>query len=190
MLQIDRQLISLDVIEQYFACDLAACKGACCVEGDSGAPLTEEEAGILEEIYPTIEPYLTPTGIQAIKEQGKYIIDTDEDLVTPLVNNLECAYTVFENGIAFCGIEKAWFDKKIDFRKPVSCHLYPVRITSYTDFDAVNYDRQKICDAARKCGKKLKIPLYIFLKDVLIRKFGSDWYQQLEIAVEMLKQQK
>lgn len=188
MLEIGRTLISLDVIEKQFCCDLKKCKGICCIEGDSGAPLDEKELAILDDIYPVIEKYLTPKGIKAIKEQGKYLIDTDGDYVTPLINNQECAYTIFENGIAFCAIERAYFDKKIDFRKPVSCHLYPIRITQYIKMDAVNYDKQPFCKDARTCGKQKKTAVYQFLKEPLIRKYGKKWYEQLKIAAQELAQ--
>ena len=188
MLEIGRAIVSLDVLAKQFACDLGACKGACCEEGDSGAPLEEDELAILEEIYPIVEPYLPEAGRKAIKQQGYSIIDSDGDYVTPLVGNRECAYTIYENGVALCGIEKAYFDGKIQWRKPISCHLYPIRISKYTDFDAVNYDKQEICQSARTCGAKLQLPVYKFLKEPLIRKYGQEWYAQLEEAAAHLPQ--
>jgi hypothetical protein len=187
MLQIEKVILSLDIIEKKFVCDLQKCKGACCVEGDSGAPLEDSEPQILDEIYPIVKPYLTKAGNKAINKQGKHIIDNDGEIVTPLIDNAECAYSVFENGIARCAIEKAYFDKKISFRKPISCHLYPIRITKYVKFDAVNYDKQEICDYARIIGENQGVPLYKFLKEVLVRKYGNDWYKQLEYAAENLK---
>lgn len=182
MLQIDKTIVSLDVIERKFVCDLQACKGACCVVGDSGAPLEEEELDIVDDIYPIVEPYLSDEGRQAIEEQGRYTIDLDGDYVTPLINQKECAYTIFENGIAKCAIEKAFFDKKINFRKPISCHLYPVRITKYKEYDAVNYEHNKLCADAVVLGNKLDVPVYKFLKEPLIKKYGEKWYDQLEYA--------
>ncbi len=188
MVEVGNTIISLDVFAKEFVCDIAACKGICCEEGDSGAPLEKEELEILGDIYETVKPYLPEAGIAAIEEQGKYIVDSDGDYVTPLVNNRECAYTVYENGIASCGIEKAFFDKKIAWRKPISCHLYPIRIRQYTDFDGINYDKQDICASARSCGAKLKVPVYKFLKEPLIRKYGAAWYAEVEDVAKHLPQ--
>jgi hypothetical protein len=185
MLEIGKAIVSFDVLEEHFLCDLAKCKGACCVEGDSGAPLTNEEAVKLEKIYPIIEEYMTPEGKAVIAHQGSSMVDSDGDTVTPLVNNRECAYTFKdERGIVKCAIEKAFFDGKIDFRKPVSCHLFPIRITEYKRFDAVNYQELKICKPGRVCGIGQKLPLYQFLKEPLIRKYGEKWYEQLEYAAK------
>lgn len=187
MLEIGKTIISLDVIEKYFLCDLFKCKGACCVEGNSGAPLTKEEAQKIEEILPIIEPYLPEINKRAIKGKGISYIDEDGDLVTTLINNSECAFTFRdEKGILKCGIEKAYFDGKIDFRKPISCHLFPIRITEYQRFDAVNYEKLKICNPGRDCGSSQKLPLYQFLKEPLIRKYGEEWYKEVEIAAEHL----
>lgn len=187
MIEIGRTLISDDVVEKKFVCDLNACKGACCIEGDSGAPLEDGEEKILEEIYDAVEPYLTEKGKKAIRKQGKWIVDGDGDKVTPLVDgDKECAYTVFENGIAFCGIEKAWKDGKVKFQKPVSCHLYPVRISKYKRFDAVNYETWDICKPACACGEKLQVPVYKFVKDALIRKYGKEWFEALDKAAQYM----
>ncbi|MDA3891357.1 MAG: DUF3109 family protein [Salinivirgaceae bacterium] len=187
MLQIDRALLSFDVLEKKFVCELGACKGECCVDGDSGAPLEEDETSTIEKHYSMFEKYMTPEGKKAIKKQGKWIIDSDGDKVTPLVKNKECAYTYKSNeGIVFCAIEKAFLEKEIDFQKPLSCHLYPIRITTYKDFDAVNYESNKLCIPARIQGEKLGVPLYKFVKTPLVRKYGKEWYEQLLIAVEEL----
>lgn len=185
MIQIGRNIVSFDVLEEKFCCDLGFCKGVCCVHGDSGAPLEKDEAEILENVFPKVKPYLRKESILSIEKQGFYIIDSDGDLVTPLLNGKECAYAYFENGIAKCAIEKAYFDKKIAFRKPVSCHLYPIRITDYKEFSAVNYHKWEICAEAVKKGKKENIPVYIFLKDALIRKYGQEWYNELIIAKDL-----
>ena len=182
MLQIGKALVSLDVIEKKFICDISKCQGACCIEGDSGAPLEEEEKEIIEEIYPTIKEYFTQKGIKEIEKQGTSVIDMDGDLVTPIINGKECVYTIFENGVAMCGIEKAYHDGKISFRKPLSCQLYPIRITHYEEFDAVNYNKWEICKAARELGFKKGTPVYKFLKEPLIRKYGEQWYSELEYA--------
>ena len=183
MLEIGKTIVSFDVLKEHFLCDLVKCKGACCVEGDSGAPLTDEEAIIIEEIYPIVEPYMTPEGKMVVAHQGSSMVDSDGDLVTPLVNNRECAFTYKdERGIVKCSIEKAFLDGKIDFRKPVSCHLFPIRITEYKRFDAVNYQELKICKPGRECGRGQQLPLYQFLKEPLIRKYGKEWYEQLSFA--------
>jgi hypothetical protein len=190
MLAIGETLVSEEILEKRFVCDLEACKGACCVKGDYGAPLEEDELLILDRIYDDVEPYLTPEGRKAIEEQGKYLRYDKKEWVTPLIKGKECAYTIFEKGVAKCGIEKAHFEGKTDFRKPVSCHLYPIRInTMKNKVEAVNYDRWNICNPACKLGDTLKVPLYKFLKDSLIRKYGEDWYAKLEaVAEEKLKQ--
>jgi hypothetical protein len=185
MLEIGKTIVSFDVLEEHFMCDLLKCKGACCVEGDSGAPLTQEEGVIIEQILSDVEPYMTNEGRAVVREKGTSVIDYDGDLVTPLVNNRECAFVYRdENGITKCAIEKAFLDGKTTFRKPVSCHLFPVRITAYKRFDAVNYQQLAICRPGRTCGKGQKLPLYQFLKEPLIRKYGSEWYEQLHYAAQ------
>lgn len=187
MIQIDDKLVSLDVVGEAFVCDLNACKGACCVEGDSGAPLTDEELPLIEAAFEQSKPYLRPEGIASIEAQGAFVKDDDGDWVTPLRDGKECAYTVFaDNGTAMCGIELAWKDGKTPFRKPISCHLYPIRTKRYKDFEAVNYERWNICSAACSLGKELKVPVYKFAKDALIRKYGADWYAALENAADEL----
>ena len=175
------------MLSKQFCCDLTSCKGSCCVYGDSGAPLTDQEAECLENDYDKIKPYLRDEGIEAIEKQGVHIVDQDNDIVTPLVNGEECAYTVFENGVALCGIEQAGRDGKIDWIKPLSCHLYPVRIKKYKYYDAVNFDEWDICNSALVKGRKLGLPVYIFLKDALIRAYGQEWYDQLDYAAKKLE---
>ena len=185
MIQIDDKLISEDLFSEEFVCNLAKCKGICCVEGDAGAPLDEDETHILDEIYPKIKPYLRPEGIQAIEEQGTYMLDFEGDLVTPLVNNAECAYVIFdEKGYTKCAIEKAYEDGVIDWQKPISCHLYPIRITEYSNFSAINYHEWDICSDACTLGKELGVKVYQFLKKPLIRKYGEEFYQTLSEAAE------
>ena len=185
MIQIDDKLISEDLFSEEFVCNLAKCKGICCVEGDAGAPLDEDETRILDEIYPKIKPYLRPEGIQAIEEQGTYTLDFEGDLVTPLVNNAECAYVIFdEKGYTKCAIEKAYEDGVIDWQKPISCHLYPIRITEYSNFSAINYHEWDICSDACTLGKELGIKVYQFLKKPLIRKYGEEFYQTLSETAE------
>ena len=181
MFQIGDTLISEDVLSEDFVCNLSACKGACCVEGDAGAPLNEDELAILDDIYEDIKPFLRPEGIKAIEEQGKYVKDTDGEWVTPLVSEgAACAYVIFdEKGITKCGIEKAYEQGVIDFKKPISCHLYPIRLKEYKKFTAVNYDVWSICSDACVLGKELKVNVAHFLKEALIRKFGQQWYDEL-----------
>lgn len=185
MIQLEKTLISDDVFEKKFVCDLSACKGACCVEGESGAPLEEDELDILEQIYDEVKPYLRQEGVDAIEKQGHFVLDWDGEYVTPLVNGKECAYVTFDNdGTAKCGIEQAFRDGKVNWPKPVSCHLYPIRITKLKDFDALNYHKWDICKPACECGSKLDVRVYKFLKEPLIRKYGKDWYEELEAAFE------
>ncbi len=186
MLQIDNTIISLDIFEKKFKCDLAKCKGNCCVYGDSGAPLEKEEIKILEEIYPKVKPFLRPEGIKAIEEIGTSMVDSDGDDVTPLINKKECAYTVIENGIYFCGIEYAFLKKKTKFQKPISCHIFPIRTKDYQGFTAVNYEKWDICKDAVKLGNLENVEVVDFLKRPLIRKFGKKWYKELKIAAKEL----
>lgn len=187
MIQVKDKIISMDIFEKQFVCDLNACKGACCVEGDSGAPLLKEEENILAEIYEKVKPYMSKEGISEIENQGVSVYDLEGELTTPLINNRECAFVVDENGISKCAIEKAYTDEKTDFKKPISCHLFPIRIKEYRDFDAVNYEEIKICKPACECGSKLEVPIYAFLKEPLIRKYGELWYEELLKAVNLLK---
>ncbi|MBK9477753.1 MAG: DUF3109 family protein [Bacteroidetes bacterium] len=188
MIAIDKTLVSDDLLERKFVCDLAACKGECCVAGDSGAPLEPEEEAILTSILPEVIPYMNKEGIKEIKKSGVALIDSDGDLVTPLVDGVKhCAFVIFEDSIAKCAIEKAYYDGKIKFKKPVSCHLYPVRITKYKEFDAVNYQEWDVCKPACSCGEKLDVPVYKFLKEPLVRKYGKAWYKQLELVAEEKK---
>ncbi|USL95118.1 DUF3109 family protein [Riemerella anatipestifer] len=185
MIQIEDKLISEDLFSEEFVCNLNKCKGACCIEGDAGAPLEQSEVKILEDIYPKIKSYLRPEGIKAIEEQGTSVEDFEGDLVTPLIDNRDCAYVIFdENGITKCGIEKAYEEGAIDWQKPISCHLYPIRITEYSTFTAFNYHEWKICSDACTLGKELKVPVYKFLKTPLIRKYGEGFYQTLTEAAE------
>lgn len=182
MIAIENTLISEDVLEKKFVCDLNACKGACCVAGDSGAPLDKEELAIIDGILDKVKPYMVKKGIKAIDKHGAYVIDGDGDYTTTLVSEgAECAFVFFdENKIAKCAIEQAYIEKKIDWQKPISCHLYPIRISKFKTYDAVNYNKWSVCAPACACGEKLDVPVYKFLKTPLIRKYGKDWYKQLE----------
>jgi hypothetical protein len=185
MIQVGELLVSEEIFETYFVCDLQACKGACCVEGDSGAPLKEEELGILEDAINELRSFLPDSGQLAIEKQGAWIMDADGDYVTPLVDGKHCAYTVFsEEGNAHCGIELAWKAGRSRFRKPISCHLYPIRVQKLAETEALNYHTWSICKPACTCGSSLKIPLFKFLKEPLIRAYGEAWYAQLPDAAD------
>jgi len=177
----DHTIISDDLKDVYFCCDLAKCKGACCVEGDAGAPLEEEEISLLEDHIEDIRPYMCQEGIEEIENIGVFDYDADGHFVTPLVQGRECIYVYYENGIARCAIELAYSEKKIPFQKPLSCHLYPIRIKKTGENDALNYHRWPICKDALEKGMKLKIPLYQFAGDSLIRKYGRTWYNKLTL---------
>ena len=189
MLQIDDTIISLDIIEESFCCDLAACKGICCVEGDAGAPLEEEEVALLEEVLPVVWDDLSPEAQKIIHEQGVAYIDEDNEYVTSIVNGKDCVFTCYtKDKTCICAIEKAYREGKIAFYKPISCHLYPVRVAKYRDFRAVNYHRWSVCKPAVTYGRKNGVKIYEFLKEPLIRKFGEEWYEQLSIAAKEINQ--
>jgi len=190
MIQIDDKIISFDIFEKKFCCDLPKCLGGCCVHGVSGAPLEADEVEALKKQIHLIEPYLKPTGRKAIKKQGVAVTDLDGDIVTPLIDGEECAFTVEIDNITYCAIEKAWLDGKVKFQKPISCHLYPIRVKNYKTFTALNYDKWSICEPARELGEKLDLPVYKFLKDVFIRAYGADFYSKLEEAAKLLEKTK
>lgn len=184
MIAIENTLVSENLARVKFCCDLEKCHGACCVEGDAGAPLEMEEIGQLEDYIEKIQPYMKEKGIEMVKQVGVFDYDVEGNFVTPLINNKECAFVYFENSIARCAIEKAYEKKAIPFPKPVSCHLYPVRISRFKNFEGVNYHKWDICEKALKKGKKENIPLYRFLKDSLKRYFGEKWYNRLVQLIE------
>jgi hypothetical protein len=178
--QLGKTIVSEALFEKDFVCNLSACKGKCCVEGEAGAPLEEEELLLLMEYYPKIRPFLRPEGQKAIEEQGLYIIREGE-FETPLVDDKECVYAIFDKtGTARCGIEEAYSKGEVPWQKPLSCHLYPVRLMKYTEFTAVNYHHWPICEDACVLGKEMQVPVYKFVKQALIRRFGKDWYEELE----------
>ncbi len=192
MLLIHDILVSDEVVQSHFVCNLEACKGACCWEGDYGAPLDAAELPVLERIFPLIKDFLAPEGIAAIEDQGTAVYNEDHEVwATPLVNNGPCAYMTRDvRGIAQCGIEQAWQAGAIDFKKPVSCHLYPIRISTsdIPGFEALNYDRWHICDPACTLGDKLRVPLYQFVREAIVRKYGEAFYEELDGAVKGLQQ--
>jgi hypothetical protein len=187
MLQIENYIFSLDVLEKKFICDLPLCLGNCCRYGDSGAPLEPEEATILEQIKEKVLPYLRHAGKNEIELQGTSLLDFEGDQVTPLIDGAECAYTILDGNIFMCAIEKAWSEGKIDFRKPLSCNLFPVRMKKFAGFTAVNIEEWSICMAARERGRREGVYVYEFLKEPLIRAVGTDIYEQLCIAARELR---
>lgn len=188
MFQLGKTIVSEDIIEKDFVCNLNACKGACCIDGEAGAPLDEIETKILDDIYPIVKPYLRQEGIEAIEAQGTSIKNDFGELETPLINEADCAYVIFdEHNTALCGIEEAYNQGDIKWKKPISCHLYPIRVKDYSEFSAVNYHKWQICDDACSLGQELQVPIYKFVKEALIRKFGEDWYAELEKVAENRK---
>ena len=188
MFQLGKTIVSEDIIEKDFVCNLSACKGACCIDGDAGAPLEDHEANILKDIYPKVKPFLRQEGIEAIESQGVFIKTKENELETPLIGGADCAYVIFdEHNTALCGIEEAYNQGEVDWKKPISCHLYPIRIKDYSEFSAVNYHHWHICDDACQLGKELQVPVYKFVKEALIRKFGEDWYTELEKIAQTKK---
>ncbi len=211
MIIVGNTIVSDDIADRCFSCDLSCCRGACCIDGDSGAPLLEEEVPILEAILPEVEPYMTPEGRETVQRQGVAVRDKDGDLGTPLLTSSgACAYAIHENGLTLCAIEKAqphprplserrgewnaetnysplpWERGKgvrLNFPKPLSCHLYPIRVEDYGEFTAVNYHQWDICNSAKGHGE----PLYKYLKEPLIRRFGQEWYDELLQEINKMK---
>lgn len=179
MIRIGKYIISSDLLEKKFCCDLTACLGNCCRYGDAGAPLTDEEVDILERIIQTVLPYMTEKGQRSVEFYGTSTVDIEGEHVTPLIEGEECAYSFTDNGILRCAIEKAWEEGKTAFRKPLSCHLFPVRVTDYSDFTAINVEEWPICFAGREKGRKEGIPLYGFLEEALTRLAGDEFYRQI-----------
>lgn len=190
MIQIDDKLLSFDIFEKHFCCDLPKCLGTCCVHGQSGAPLESSEVELLKQEISIIEHYLKPSGREAIRKLGVAVNDLDGDIVTPLIDDEECAYSYEDNGVTFCAIEKAWIEGKVKFRKPISCHLYPIREKKYSTFTALNYDQWSICQPARELGEQLGLPVYKFLKEPIIRAYGESFFMELEAAAKLLEESK
>jgi hypothetical protein len=182
MIIIENTLVSEDLFEEHFVCDLSACKGICCVEGDSGAPIGEDEIPILEQEWESAKPYMVPEGIAAIEREGLYQVDEDGDIVTTLVSDKgACSFVHYSgDGTALCALETAWKAGESKFRKPISCHLYPIRLTKLADYVGLNYHRWPICAPACECGSKLQVPVYRFLKDAITTKFGEAYFQELD----------
>ncbi len=189
MIEIDGKIVSDDLFNECFVCDIAQCKGECCVDGNAGAPLELEEVDTLEEEYENYKPYMTTEGIEAVESQGFMVVDADGDYTTPLVNDAECAYSYNENGITLCAIEKAYREGKCSFKKPISCHLYPIRLVEFSNGTiGLNYHRWDVCKCACENGHKLGVPVYRSLKEPIIRRFGEEFYRQMESAEDLLRE--
>ena len=189
MIVIGDYIFGDDIIEQKFVCDLSRCKGACCVEGEGGAPLEDDELALIDKHFPKFKKYLSPQGLASIEKLGLYVEEADDEytkFATPLIEGTgACVFVNFDkNGTTYCGIEKAFLDGKIDWKKPISCHLYPIRVKPYEGFTAVNYDEWDICSPACKLGEKLKVPVYQFLKEPIIRRFGIEIFEALEATAK------
>ncbi|MFM7006055.1 MAG: DUF3109 family protein [Flavobacteriales bacterium] len=187
LVEIQDKIVSTQIFERQFVCDLSACKGACCIEGDGGAPLSKEEIQIIEENLPQILPYMRPEGIAAVEKFGVAYEDEDFEPATTLVDGKECAFVYFDQtNTAKCAIEKAQREGHIEFIKPLSCHLYPIRTKQFNDYMALNYEKWDICEPACACGEKLDVPVFKFLKEPLIRAFGPEFYEELEVVAREL----
>ena len=191
LLEIQDKVVSIDLFEKKFVCDLTACKGACCIEGDAGAPLTFEEVSIMEDDLEKIKPFMRPEGIAAVEETGVFYMDWDNEPVSTLVNEKECAFVTFDDkGTALCAIEQAHKAGKTEFKKPISCHLYPIRVKKYNEFTALNYNEWNICKSACDCGDKLDVKVYKFLKEPIVRAFGEEFFIELETVDKEIEKQK
>ncbi len=190
MIIVDNCIVTDDLLKAYFACDITKCKGICCVEGDAGAPLDESEVGVLEDIMEDVKPFLTKEGLEVIEQNGVFDYDQEGNLVTPLVKDRDCAFLIYDGDIAVCAIEKAWEQGLVDFQKPISCHLYPIRLSQRGQFTTLNYHKWFVCEDAVCKGKTEKIALLDFLKTPLIRKFGENWYQTMEKQLKLERKEK
>lgn len=191
MIEIDGKLISMDIFEKQFVCDLNACKGACCVEGDAGAPLELEEVELLEEVLEEVKPFMRKEGVEAVEKEGVFYMDWDNEPVVTLIDGAECAFVTFDQkGTAKCAIEEAHNTGKTNFKKPISCHLYPIRVSKLSAYDALNYNQWHLCNAACKLGEELKVKTYQFLKEPIVRKWGGDFYREMEAVDRVLEERK
>lgn len=190
MIQIDDKIVSADILTKKFCCDLTACRGICCVEGNSGAPLELDELELIETELDNYSPYMTAEGLSVVESSGVAVLDMDGDLTTPLVDDAECAYSYAKDGVTLCAIERAFLDGKTTFHKPISCHLYPIRVVKFSnDTFGLHYHRWDVCRPAELLGNKLGTPIYQMLREPIIRKFGEEFYAQLEAAAALIEAQ-
>ena len=190
-MQVGKVLLSTEIVTEYFCCDLSACHGQCCVDGESGAPLTLDEAAELERLLPMIEDSLSAEARKVIADQGVAYVDVEGDLVTSIVNGQDCVFTCYEDGCCLCAAERAYREQLTDWCKPISCALYPIREKRLSNgYVGLNYHRWSVCDPARRKGQELRLPLYRFLKSPLTRRFGEAWYKELEATVDALQAMK
>ncbi len=191
IIEIGDKLVSLELLEKEFVCNLGACKGQCCIDGDEGAPLKMEEVNLLEDNIDAIKPFMTKEGVDMVERKGVFYMDRENEPVTSLVKGKECSFVFYdEEGITKCAVEKAYKEGEIAFNKPISCHLYPIRVKKYNSFTSLNYDRWPICKDACKLGEELKVPVYKFLKEPVIRAYGEEFYAELEKIDKHLKEEK
>ena len=189
LVEINDTLVSADLLSEKFVCDLSSCKGACCVDGDDGAPLKKEEIVKLGEVYEKVKPYMTDAGIEAVEKNGVFYLDRFKEPVTTLVDGKACAFANFDkDGTAKCSIEQAYRDKKIGWKKPISCALFPVRAKKYESFTALNYEQIDICKPACACGERLNVKVYQFLKEPLIEAYGEEFFNELKLVDEAIQQ--
>ena len=189
MIEIDDKIVSTDILTTDFLCDLSRCKGICCVEGNAGAPLEDDEVDILEENYPLYRPYMTPEGIESVERNGFMVVDTDGEYTTPLVDDAQCAYSYAEGGVTLCAIEKAYMEGRCSWRKPISCHLYPIRVVKFSNGGVgLNYHRWNVCSSALDCGRRAGVPMYRMRREPIVRAFGEPFFEALEQAEKYIKQ--
>ncbi len=188
MIEIDGKIVSTDLLTVPFLCDLKQCRGLCCVEGTGGAPLTDEEIDVLEREYDNYSRYMMPEGREIVEREGFMVVDEYGEYATPLIGGADCVFSFQEDGVAYCAIERAYNNGECGFRKPVSCHLYPVRVKRFRNGTVgLNYNRWDICSSALECGKRLGVPMYRMLKDAIVRAFGQEFYDALTEAEAYLK---
>lgn len=187
MIEIDDKIVSIDLLKEQFLCDITKCKGICCVEGNAGAPLEASEVDELEREWQNYKQYMPEEGVKAVEAQGFMVLDEDGDLTTPLVNDAECAYAYSENGITLCAVEKAWLRGECSFRKPISCHLYPIRVIKFkSGGEGLNYHHWSVCKSACENGAKLKVPVYKSLREAIVRAYGEEFFEALDVAAKSI----
>lgn len=189
MILLNDTLISEEIIENQFVCNLDKCKGACCVQGDRGAPIDDNDRLSIEKNFNSIKSFMNPEFLKDVESNGFYEIDDDGEMVTTCQPTGECNFVVYQNGMAACAIENAYAAGMSDYKKPISCHLYPARVKKLSEYTVVNYHNWHICSDACQLGAELKVPVYQFLKEPLIRKFGQEWFDELSQIAESLKNQ-